>query len=325
MTSIDFPDLVAQAIASPSVHNVQPARWQIDGDCLWLIEDTSRRLKVGDPQANDAKISLGAAAEGLAIAASAVGLKTSIEQVDEASHTLFRRIARLSFDRGGMPDPLYPALSQRASWRTGFAAPSAEDRDAATRLGASDCTIASDPSDIDWLACKTDKASFGFMANTGFRKELRGWMRLKRSHPSWQRDGLNADAMQISSFEAGAAGAVLGPLFGILSAFGLARMLLSETKSFQHASGVMLFHRPTEEDPFVSGRHFHRAWLELEAAGFGANVLAALADDPKTAGEVATRFGIGSDRKLVSAFRFGRRNGPRFAPARLPIEEVLLR
>ena len=32
--------LVEAALASPSVHNVQPARWRIDGDTLVLLEDT---------------------------------------------------------------------------------------------------------------------------------------------------------------------------------------------------------------------------------------------------------------------------------------------
>ena len=38
-------------------------------------------------------------------------------------------------------------------------------------------------------------------------------MRLRRSHPGWTRDGLNAAAMQLSGIEATGAGAVLGPLF----------------------------------------------------------------------------------------------------------------
>ena len=74
--------LVDAALASPSVHNVQPARWRIDGDALVLLEDTARRLAVGDPRGHDAAISLGAATEGLAIAASGEGLATQVERLD---------------------------------------------------------------------------------------------------------------------------------------------------------------------------------------------------------------------------------------------------
>ena len=67
--------VVSAALASPSVHNVQPARWRIAGEALVLLEDTTRRLAVGDPHGNDAAISLGAAAAARAVgyASSAIG------------------------------------------------------------------------------------------------------------------------------------------------------------------------------------------------------------------------------------------------------------
>ena len=68
--AIDRRALVTEAKLAPSVHNVQPARWRFEGDdALILFEDTTVRLPVGDPRGNDAGISLGAAAEGLRLAA----------------------------------------------------------------------------------------------------------------------------------------------------------------------------------------------------------------------------------------------------------------
>jgi hypothetical protein len=162
------------------------------------------------------------------------------------------------------------------------------------------------------------------MRAAGFRAELRRWMRLKSSHPDWARDGLNADAMHLSGLEASAAGAVLGPLFRPLAALGLAPALLAEAKGFANAAGVVLFHRAADEDPFASGRALHRLWLEVDAGGLGGNVLAALADDPAAAALLGERFGIGAGRRLVSAFRIGRRAGTGFPRARLPLSEVLL-
>ena len=43
MTDVPLHRLVEAAIAAPSVHNVQPARWRIEGDALLLLEDMSRR------------------------------------------------------------------------------------------------------------------------------------------------------------------------------------------------------------------------------------------------------------------------------------------
>lgn len=315
--------VVAGAMASPSVHNVQPARWRIDGEALVLLEDTSRRLAVGDPLARDAAMSLGAAAEGAAIAASGEGLATRVERIGGEDGAR-GAVARLSFTPGAAPDPLLPVLATRASWRGPFLAPTAQNRTAVSSLAGADCTIITDPAQIKAVAAAYDQASYAIMRGSGFRAELTHWMRLKRSHPDWARDGLNAVAMQLSGIEALAAGAVLGPLFRPLAAVGLAPALLAEAKGFGHAAGIALLHRPADEDPFDCGRAFHRLWLAIDAAGFGANVLAALADHPETAAALCRDYGIPDNHRLISAFRVGRRDGPPFPRARLPLGEVLL-
>lgn len=323
MTSDGLLGLVAAASASPSVHNVQPARWKIDGDALILLEDPTRRLTVGDPTGNDAALSLGAMAEGLVIAASKAGFATRLERCD-GNYRNLRRIARFEFfpstDRDGLAD----VLETRASWRGPFSAPQPEHRAAAEDLAGADRIIVTKYRSISSIAALYDRASFGFMDRDGFRAELRGWMRLRRRHPQWSRDGLNADAMKLSRLEAFAAGLVLGPLFRPLAALGLAPTLLAESKSFANAAGIALFHRPAQEEPFESGRHFHRLWLEIEVAGFGANVLAALADDSDISAQIHADQGIPQGHRLVSAFRFGRRDGECFAPARLPLSEILV-
>ncbi len=326
------PDLlrsfVAAAIASPSVHNVQPARWRIDGEgehgALVLLEDPARRLAVGDPRGNDAAISLGAAAEGAAIAASGAGLVTRIERLAGGDQGGLRPVARLTFAPGADPDPLLAVLETRASWRGPFLPPTPQDRAATQALAGEDRAILSDPAAIADAAALYDRASYGIMRGEGFRAELRHWMRLRRSHPGWARDGLNAAAMQLSGIEAAGAGAVLGPLFRPLAALGLAPALLAEAKGFANAAAVVLFHRPAGEDPFESGRGFHRLWLAVDAGGLGGNVLAALADDPAAAATLCEAHGIGPDRRLVSALRIGRRDGERFPRARLPLAEVLV-
>ncbi len=324
MTADQLRVIVRAAMAAPSVHNVQPARWRIDGETLVLLEDTARRLAVGDPRGNDAAISLGAAAEGAAIAASGAGLTTRIERLTGEESGALRKVARLSFAPGGVPDPLLPVLETRASWRGAFLPPSAQDHAAAAALAGEDRVIITDPSAIARTATLYDRASYAIMRGDAFRAELRHWMRLSPRHRDWARDGLNAAAMQLSGIAAAGAGAVLGPLFRPLAALGLAPALLAEAKTFAHAAAVVLFHRPADEDPFESGRAFHRLWLAIDAAGLGGNVLAALADDPAASAALRDAHGIGAGRRLVSALRIGRRDGPGFPRARLPLSEVLL-
>lgn len=320
--------LVAASLASPSVHNVQPARWRIEREgrhgALVLLEDTTRRLAVGDPRGRDASMSLGAAAEGVAIAATGEGLSTRIERLSGNGKGRLHPIARLTFKARAKPDPLLEVLPDRASWRGAFEPPTLADRNNAAVLAGEDRKIVTETRLIADIAGRYDAASFAIMEDQPFRAELTHWMRLRSRHPDWARDGLNAAAMQLSAIEALAAGAVLGPLFRPLAAIGLAPALLAEAKGFANAAGVALFHRPLGEDPFDSGRAFHRLWLEIDAAGFGANVLAALADHPPTAAALTRDYELPEDHRLVSAFRIGLRSGPAFARARLPLDEVLL-
>lgn len=325
MSETSLLHIVEAAIAAPSVHNVQPARWRIEGDALLLLEDMSRRLTVGDPTGNDAAISLGAAAEGLRLAASRDGLAAieSRSGLPAATDTL-RPVARFRFGPGAAIDPLAEWLEHRASWRGVFLPPTEADRTAAAALESDDARVVADPATLGELARRFDRASYDFTRRRDFRGELRSWMRLRRDHPLWSDDGLNAEAMALSRTEAFGAGLVLGPLFALLDKLGLARILLAEGSKVERGTAVILFHRPTDEDPFESGRHFHRLWLVIERAGFGAAVLAALADDREAAGEIIAAYGIPPGRRLVSAFRIGRRAGPGYPRARLPLSSVLV-
>jgi hypothetical protein len=160
MNTDGLRSLVAAAIAAPSVHNVQPARWRIDGAALILLEDMARRLTVGDPLGNDAEISLGAAAEGAAIAASAAGLATRVERLDGVAAGGLRPVARLSFVPSAEPDPLLAVLEARASWRGAFLPPSPQDLAAAQALAGEGRIVVSDPVAIAAAAALYDRASY---------------------------------------------------------------------------------------------------------------------------------------------------------------------
>jgi hypothetical protein len=236
-----------------------------------------------------------------------------------------RGVARFAFEPGATPDPLAHFVAARQSWRGSFAPVSPGDQDIARTLEAEDARVLATPELVGMTARMLDDASWRFMAQTAFRREMLSWMRLSRRHPRWGLDGLNAEAMAMSPIEARGAGIVLGPVFSILKALGLARPVLSEAAKTRSATAIVLFHRPVGEDPFVSGGHFYRLWLQIEAAGFGAAVLAALADDRDTAAALCSAAGLPEDRRLVSAFRIGRRPAnAAYARARLPTAEVVV-
>lgn len=320
--------LIADASLAPSVHNVQPARWRVlSDDTLLLVEDQSRRLRVGDPTGNDAGISLGAAVEGMRLAASQRGLTLTVDDAAPLPTLTppFHAIARYRLASDGIDDPLAQWVPHRRSWRGAFVAPTDQDRYDAQALVGADRTLVIDTAELKFLAPVFDRASYRFTREDAFRAELRSWMRLKRTDPNWARDGLNADAMALSRIEAMGAGLVLGPLFSPLATVGLASSLLAEGGKVASAAAVVLYHRPIGEPPMQSGAAFYRLWLEITAAGFSAAVLAALADDTATAATLQARYRLPETHRIVSAFRIGRAAGEQAEPrARLPLAELLV-
>ncbi|MEP9400452.1 hypothetical protein [Sphingomonas sp. VNH70] len=305
MTPDEQYALVAEAALAPSVHNVQPARWRFAGDGVILFEDATRRLPAGDPTARDAATSLGAAAEGLAIALSRSGRRL----VDRGATDLpapegdLLPQRRFGIEPGTGADPLGPYVADRRSHRGTFAAPNEAQRRAAAALAADDLAVVSAPDAIARIAVEVDRAGHRFFRDDAFRRELLSWMRLRRRDPRWAKDGLNADAMAMSRVEAVGAGLVMGPLFRPLDRVGLAAPLTAEAAKIRSATAIALFHRPHGEARFDSGRAFYRAWLRIAAAGLGGAVMAALADDPAAAASVAAHLPAG--RELVSAWRVG--------------------
>lgn len=131
--------------------------------------------------------------------------------------------------------------------------------------------------------------------------------------------------MAMGRMESVGAGVVLGRGFDVLDRVGLAPRLLVEGAKVAGAAAAVVFHRPIGEAPFDSGAHFYRAWLRMEQAGFGAAVLAALADDRHAAESIARLAGVPADRRVVSAFRIDRRPpGASTRHARRPLGEVIL-
>ncbi|ATY31094.1 hypothetical protein [Sphingomonas psychrotolerans] len=319
--------LVAEAMLAPSVHNVQPARWRLVGDdTIDLFEDVRARLTVGDPRCNDAGVSLGAAAEGLRLAASWRGLGLEPREAPPQTDDALLPIARyLLVPTDTHPDPLADQVEARASWRGDFTVVNTADRENAQRLIDTDSAVVTDSQSLIEASRIFDAASYGFLRDRAFRDELRAWMRFTRRHRRWDRDGLNAAAMALGRVEAIGASVVLGPAFGILDRIGIAPGLLAEGKKVAAAAALVVFHRPVAETPFDSGAHFYRLWLRVEAAGFGAAVLAALADDPAAAQRIAQMAGVPSGHRIVSAFRIGRRPAGATVPrARRRLAEILV-
>ncbi|MGX5847332.1 hypothetical protein ACWGTO_09665 [Mesorhizobium sp. PL10] len=324
--------VVASANLAPSVHNTQPTRWHAPSDgSILVMAELARRLSVGDPSGRDMGVSCGTAVEGTVMALTDVGIGVAaVEDLWAVNDTVafpgYRLAARVVPGGVAQPSPLSGHVANRFTWRSHFK-PAAMDAAKALQAWAreaEDVTLAHTPEEIAMLAALADDAGMIFLRDRAFRRELVGWMRLARSHPRYDADGLNLGALRMSALEGFGAGVVLGTgLFEAIDALGLGKVLTGEKSKTQSAAAIALFHRPREESPVQSGRAFYRLWLNLTRLGFATWPMAAVADHAPSADTCDRHFAIPSERRLINALRVGVAAAvPK--RARLPIQGIIV-
>lgn len=339
--------LVAEASLAPSVHNVQPARWRVtptDGGArVELLRDPARALPVADASGHDVRVSLGAALEGFALAASARGL--AVDEVRwepwapaaAAARALVpAATARLRPARADeSADPLAAHVRARRCWRGPFRQGEASRAADATAVAG----LAGDgedggavhvlpPADAAGVARDADDATWAFERREDYHEELWRWLRLDPGAPEYRRDGLTADALVLSPLERRAASLLLRPrVFRWLQRTGLGRPVVSEAAATRTAAGLVLLAVPGALAPERAGRFLYRAWLRAAAAGIVLAPMSALVDHAPSAARLGRRVGLGADERLLMVFRAGRLPDGVDAPPpspRLPVGELLL-
>lgn len=334
MNRIDAATLAvfaAEANLAPSVHNTQPARWMLDEDgCILLAADLSRHLRIGDPTGRDMGLSCGAALEGMAMALAARGIGVVIEDL-WAGNILdwrpgYRLAARLTLAGAAKATELADWTNKRFTWRARFlpAAPEQITRLAHWVAETDDVKLAGGGEDLAFVAALNDRASLAIMRERAFRDELVAWMRLSPAHPTYALDGLNLAALQMGRLEGTLAGHVLAsPLFDIADRLGLGNTLVAEAEKTLTAAACLLFHRPENESPVVSGRAFYRFWLGFTRFGFAGWPMAVLADRPDAAETLQRRVPLPPGHRLINVLRVGPvpSTVPKF---RLPARDLVL-
>ena len=330
----DIYDIVSEANRAPSVHNTQPTRWEFNGDTIKLYAHLESCLAVGDPELRDAGLSCGAALEGTLMALEARGYEAvavtdhwpSPEGKTQNGYRLASDI-KITANTNIAPSPLRELTEKRFTWRGKFKVPDANIVQALKSWGVdipNDVIVVEAPESLRWLGKINDIASLGFFKNRAYREELLSYMRLSPSHPLYELDGLNRDAMQLSGFEAKAAGAVLKfPVFETLASIGLGKTLVSELEKTLSATAIVLFLAAPDASPTEIGRRFYRLWLELTEMGLVGWPMAVIADDLEVNAQVCDRFGI-KDLNLINAWRVGcAPQGTIIPPARRSPEQLL--
>jgi nitroreductase len=331
--------VLGEAALAPSVHNVQPGRVAVAPDGrVWLARAVDRTLPVGDPTLDDVHVSVGALAEGVAIALSGrgLGLAPLVPAAPDAAHAIDAGGERcvvvattrlVALAEGAGADPLAAVVGARRCHRGTFRPlrDAAETRARVRQLSEQPDVVLGTGLDLLALAASlVDRATLGFMADAGYRRELYGWLRLSPRHPAWHEDGLRADCLGLSRLEAAAAAVLLHPtVFGVVHRLGLGGPLVSEAAATRSAAALVGFAPPADLPPIEVGRRLYRAWLAAEAAGLALAPMSALTDEPESRRTLARALGVPEGRRLRLVFRAGSTPEPapprsaRLAPARL--------
>ncbi|MEM7528211.1 MAG: Tat pathway signal protein [Pseudomonadota bacterium] len=186
-------ELVRFASLAPNSHNTQPWRFALHGDLIVIRPDVARRCPVVDPDDHHLWVSLGCAAETLALAATAFDLDAEATFVEGSDPRL--ELA-LKPSGGGETDPRVAAIPERQSTRSLFDGPpmTAAERSAlaiAARRPGVGFRLAQDALK-DALRDRIAAANTAQMSDPAFMAELEQWIRFSEASAVESGDGLFA-------------------------------------------------------------------------------------------------------------------------------------
>jgi hypothetical protein len=188
----DIAELIRYATLAANSHNTQPWKFRIAANnAIDILPDPTRATPVVDPDDHHLFVSLGCAAENLAIAAGATGRPGEIvvEPGDDSA-------ARFVFSAGNAtPDPLFDAIPRRQSTRADYdgRAVAAADLAAIERAAAEPGTrmiLVTDRAQMNRIRDLVVAGNDRQMTDPAFRAELKRWIRFNPASAATTGDGL---------------------------------------------------------------------------------------------------------------------------------------
>ena len=188
-------DLVRYATLAPNGHNTQPWLFRASEGRIEILPDLARRTPVVDPDDHHLFVSLGCAAENLALAAAARGRPGTLRFDPQAD-------GLIAFDFSPGPavaSALFQAIPQRQSTRADYDGRSVSAVDlrslaAAAAMPGVDLVLITDRPQIDRVRDLVASGNSMQMADPAFMRELKSWLRFNPRQAAETRDGLYSAA-----------------------------------------------------------------------------------------------------------------------------------
>ena len=314
----EIQDFIRYATLAANGHNTQPWRFRFAQGQIEILPDFSRRTPIVDPDDHHLFVSLGCAAENLALAAEAQGRggKMGFEPANDGSVVF-------AFGRGpNQGSALFDAIPKRQSTRAEYDGRPVSIADLNALATASvvegiDMILITDRPQVDRVRDLVVAGNTAQMADPAFVRELRAWLRFSPREAMRFGDGLFGAASGNPSLPAW-----LGPrLFDWV--------FRAETENDKYArhlrssAGVAVFvsQRDDREHWVLAGRACQRFALQATALGLKHAFVNQPVEVASLRPELAALVGTPGRRPDI-VMRFG--YGPALPySARRPVEAVL--
>jgi Nitroreductase family len=296
-------DLIRYATLAASGHNTQPWRFRLGKDRIEILPDLARRTPVVDPDDHHLFVSLGCAAENLALAAGARGRPgaLSFSPADEGAVVF-------AFGDGPAPSPaLVDAIPQRQSTRAEYdgrpvSAAHLETLAAAAAVSGVDLVLITDRRQMGRVRDLILAGNSAQMADAAFVRELKTWLRFSPREAIAAGDGLFSASSGSPALPAWLGPRVFGWVFRADAENDkYARQLLS-------SAGIAVFvsARDDKEHWVRAGRACQRFSLQATALGLKHAFVNQPVEVASMRPELATLVGMTGRRPdLVMRFGYG--------------------
>lgn len=190
-TRSDARDLIRHAMLAPNGHNAQPWRFRLGDQRIEILPDLTRRTPVVDPDDHHLFVSLGCAAENLALASAARG-QPGLARFDQQGGGA----VVFDFERGPPTrSALFDAIPRRQSTRADYdgRAISTAELDLLVKAAAVpgvDLLLLTDRARIDGVRDLVVAGNSTQMADAAFVRELKSWLRFNPAQALRTGDGL---------------------------------------------------------------------------------------------------------------------------------------
>lgn len=307
-------ELLRFATLAANGHNTQPWRFKISERRIAILPDWTKRTPVVDPEDHHLYVSLGCAAENLAIAAGARGKPGEIRFEAEANNAVI-------FDYvEGAPaiTPMFDAIPRRQSTRAeydgrGVSAADRQSLRAAAAVGGVDTVLIAERPTIAKVRDLVVAGNTVQMADRAFVHELKIWLRFNPRAAMVKGDGL---------FSASSGNPIL-PGWLAPTLFDMVFQTKTENDKYARhidsSAGIAVFFgaKANPEHWTLVGRACQRFALYSTAIGLTTAFINQPAEVPQLRAEMAALAGLPGRRPSV-IMRFGYGPVMPFSPRRAP-------